>query len=119
MDGIKGFFGIHSPSTLFRDMIGKNLIKGIEVGVDVETPNLQENLEKNLGDVTAGLQTTLDIESAKLTAPNGGTGSVNLGGLTFHIDKFVNNTDRDMQSLVEEAMEVAEEYIRRKGGAFA
>lgn len=120
VDGIKDFFGIHSPSTLFRDMIGKNLIKGVEVGVDVETPNLQENLEKNLGDVTAGLQTTLDVESAKLNVSNGsGTGGVNLGGLSFHIDKFVNNTDKDMQSLVEEAMEVAEEYIVRKGGVFA
>ena len=97
----------------------KNLVKGIAVGVDVETPNLQENLEKNLGDVTAGLQTTLDVESAKLNISNDGAGAVNLGGLSFHIDKFINNTDKDMQSLVEEAMEIAEEYIVRKGGVFA
>lgn len=119
VDKIKNFFGIHSPSTVFRDMIGKNLVKGIAVGVDVETPNLQENLEKNLGDVTAGLQTTLDVESAKLNISNDGAGAVNLGGLSFHIDKFINNTDKDMQSLVEEAMEIAEEYIVRKGGVFA
>lgn len=119
VDKIKNFFGIHSPSTVFRDMIGKNLVKGIAVGVDVETPNLQENLEKNLGDVTAGLQTTLDVESAKLNISNDGAGAVNLGGLSFHIDKFINSTDKDMQSLVEEAMEIAEEYIVRKGGVFA
>lgn len=120
VDKIKGFFGIHSPSTLFRDMIGKNLVKGISVGVDMETPDLQKNLEKNLGDVTAGLQATIAAESAKLSVePNGAAVGTNLGGLTFHIEKFVNNTDKDLRQLTEEAMEVAEEYIRRKRGVFA
>lgn len=32
LDGIKGVFGIHSPSTVFRDQIGDNLAKGIGVG---------------------------------------------------------------------------------------
>lgn len=32
MNGIKSFFGIHSPSTLFRDEIGKNLALGIGEG---------------------------------------------------------------------------------------
>ena len=32
MDGIKGFFGIHSPSTLFRDEVGKNLALGVGEG---------------------------------------------------------------------------------------
>lgn len=33
MDGIKGFFGIHSPSTVFAD-IGMNLNKGLAKGLD-------------------------------------------------------------------------------------
>lgn len=119
VDKIKGFFGIHSPSTLFRDMIGKNLVKGISVGVDVETPNLQKDIEDNMGSVTAGLKTTLDMESAKLNIEQNAPSGVNLGGLHFEIDTFVNNTERDLQQLVEEGMEVAEEYIRRRGGVFA
>ena len=35
-DKIKGFFGIHSPSTLFRDQIGKNLALGIGEGFEDE-----------------------------------------------------------------------------------
>lgn len=119
VDKIKGFFGIHSPSTLFRDMIGKNLVKGISVGVDVETPNLQKDIEDNMGSVTAGLKTTLDMESAKLNIEQNAPSGVNLGGLHFEIGTFVNNTERDLQQLVEEGMEVAEEYIRRRGGVFA
>ena len=43
----------------------------------------------------------------------------NLGGVNFKIDKFVNNTDMDLHQIIGEAMEVAEEYIKRRGGAFA
>ena len=118
-NGILDFFGIHSPSTMFRDMIGKNLVRGIAVGVDVETPNLQDDLQENLGSVTAGLEGTLGAENAKLKVSGGGFGSINLGGITFHIDNFYNSTDKDMEKLTEEAMECAEEYIRRRGGVFA
>lgn len=34
---IKSFFGIHSPSTLFRDKIGKMLPQGLAVGIDADT----------------------------------------------------------------------------------
>ena len=118
VDRIKDFFGIHSPSTMFRDMIGKNLVKGIAVGFDVETPNLQEQINDNLDGVTAGIQNTFDIE-ARRGAPQEGTSPVNLGGITFSIQNFYNSTDRDVQELTEEAMEVAEDYIRRRGGVFA
>ncbi|MBR5157825.1 MAG: phage tail tape measure protein [Clostridia bacterium] len=42
----------------------------------------------------------------------------NLGGLNFNIDKFVNNTDKDLHQIMGEFMEIAEEYIKRRGGAF-
>ena len=45
--------------------------------------------------------------------------NTNLGGLNFTIEKFENHTDKDLRELMGEAMEVAEEYIKRRGGAFA
>lgn len=36
-DSIKSFFGIHSPSTLFRDKIGKMLPQGLAIGIDADT----------------------------------------------------------------------------------
>lgn len=119
VDGIKDFFGIHSPSTVFRDMIGKNLVKGIAVGVDVETPNLRSDLEENMESVTAGLQGTLNLEGYRTQAEEPEQGGATLGGLTFSIQNFYNYTDKDMRQLTEEAMEIAEEYIRRRGGVFA
>ena len=41
---VKGFFGIHSPSRLFRDEIGVMLVKGMIVGVQKENKNLVDAL---------------------------------------------------------------------------
>lgn len=66
-NGFKDFFGIHSPSTLFRDMIGKNIIKGIGVGIDVETPNLEKEVDGNLEDLTRKMRATIDFETTKVS----------------------------------------------------
>jgi phage-related protein len=36
LGGLKDFFGIHSPSTVFRDQIGRNLVRGLADGIDAE-----------------------------------------------------------------------------------
>lgn len=37
LDAIKGFFGIHSPSTVFRDQIGRNIGLGVAEGIEDST----------------------------------------------------------------------------------
>lgn len=55
--GVKGFLGIHSPSRLMRDMIGKNMMLGWEIGIDknARRPQLAMAgaIEAVLPDVTA------------------------------------------------------------------
>lgn len=48
LDGIKGFFGIHSPSTLFRDEIGSNLAKGVGVGFENEMTSVTKDIQNAL-----------------------------------------------------------------------
>ncbi|NFH81718.1 phage tail tape measure protein [Clostridium botulinum] len=38
-DSVCNFFDIHSPSRLMRDLVGKNIIAGISVGMQNELPN--------------------------------------------------------------------------------
>ena len=49
---IKGFFtnpfGIHSPSTFMRDMVGKNLVLGMQVGYDENLPDFRKNIQKSV-----------------------------------------------------------------------
>lgn len=55
-DGIKSFFGIHSPSKLFADKVGKML--GLGVG---------EGFDDSLGTVYKDMQRAIENENAKLT----------------------------------------------------
>lgn len=66
--GIKDFFGIHSPSRIMRDLIGTNIVKGIGVGIDVETPNLEKDIDANMSDLVAKMKGAVDYETANTTA---------------------------------------------------
>ena len=55
VSGFKTIFGIHSPSTLFRDEIGKNLALGLGVG-------FTDNMEKVRRDMQKALPTSFDID---------------------------------------------------------
>jgi hypothetical protein len=51
-DGVKGFFGINSPSGLFRDEVGKYIPQGIAVGVENEMPETADRIKKSIKDNT-------------------------------------------------------------------
>lgn len=47
-DGVKSFFGIHSPSRLFRDEVGNMLAQGIGVGFEEEIPDVNNDIQRSL-----------------------------------------------------------------------
>lgn len=47
--GIKGFFGIHSPSTVMRDQVGKYLAEGVAVGWEKNDPMASIGRDLNVG----------------------------------------------------------------------
>lgn len=65
-NGVKSFFGIHSPSTLFRDEIGKNLALGIG-----------EGFEDNIGGIMNDMQHTVDKITPSVEMV--GSAGVNIG----------------------------------------
>lgn len=67
VDSIKSFFGIHSPSTLFKDEIGKNLALGVG-----------EGFSATMADVSADMQGAIPTEfdtSVKMNASSSAYGS--------------------------------------------
>ena len=48
LNGIKSFFGIHSPSTMFRDEIGTNMAKGIGIGFEEEMQDVNSTIQNSL-----------------------------------------------------------------------
>lgn len=56
IDGVKKFLKINSPSRLARDVIGKNLIAGVGVGVEQQTPRLIQQSQKSMDKLVAGIK---------------------------------------------------------------
>lgn len=66
IDGIKGFFGIHSPSKVFNQEIGKFLALGLGEGFD-----------DNLGKVYKQMKSAVDFETQKLSTNLSTTATMN------------------------------------------
>lgn len=74
-NGIKSFFGIHSPSKLFRDEIGKNLILGVGVAFEKDDDLIDKQINDFGDDVYKKMQGAVNMETGKM-AFSGTSGSV-------------------------------------------
>ena len=71
----KSVFGIHSPSKLFRNEIGKNLILGVGVAFEKDDSLIDKQINDFGDDVYKKMQGAVNIETGKM-AFSGTTGSV-------------------------------------------
>ena len=55
LNGIKNALGIHSPSTVFRDVIGKNMALGIGVGFEKGINAVENDINKAMKEITPNL----------------------------------------------------------------
>ena len=99
-DSIMNFFGIHSPSTLFRDTIGENLALGIGEGFSDTMTDVTKDMQNALPtsfdidpdvNITSGdmRMQTLPQSTSIVPAVQSGMGAVNF---TLNIENF-NNAD--------------------------
>ena len=61
-DGFKDFFGIHSPSRLMRDSIGKFLLPGVAVGMEMTTDTTAGDINRSLRD----MMHDVDVDSVQM-----------------------------------------------------
>ncbi len=66
LNGIKSFFGIHSPSTVFRDQIGRFMAEGIGVGFEDEMKNVSNTMQ-NAIPTDFDINSTLSMQNSKET----------------------------------------------------
>lgn len=71
----KNVFGIHSPSKLFRDEIGKNLILGVGVAFEKDDSLIDRQINDFGDDVYKKMQGAVNMETGKM-AFSGTTGSI-------------------------------------------
>ncbi|MHB7978929.1 phage tail tape measure protein [Clostridium sporogenes] len=113
VDGARDALGIHSPSCVFRDQVGKYMAQGVGVGFENETDNIKRSMQKDLSNLTAKMKTTVDLETSrtskamtarvnKTTNNTIETINNNDNGVTLKVDKFINNTKQDIKNIAEE-----------------
>lgn len=68
VDGAKAALGIHSPSRVMRDEVGKWIMPGVEVGMDKTMPDLQSNMKEKLLNLTREMKAKVAYESQSLGA---------------------------------------------------
>lgn len=66
VDGVKGALGIHSPSKVFADEIGKWIPPGIGVGIEAEMPDLYKQMDDEMTSLGKRMQTAVNVETGKI-----------------------------------------------------
>lgn len=96
VDGIKGFFGIASPSKVFRDQIGKNLAlgmaEGIEDNADAPLDAMSDLSDDLLGQ--AGEMNGLTFERNLNTTFGGAQAAEAQNGLLGKLDKILDAIEK-------------------------
>ena len=70
LNGIKSFFGIHSPSTVFRDQIGKFMAEGIGEGFVDEMDEISKEMENAIPtEMDVGINASPNVLSTSITSP--------------------------------------------------
>lgn len=121
VDKIKGFFGIHSPSTLFRDEIGKNLALGLGDGFDREMKTVAKDMENAIPtDFDADVQYTVGAAGGyRGAALSGGTSNAYNQSFTININVDHMDNDTDLNALATNLSEIIAQQTVQKGNVYA
>ena len=127
VDGVKDALGIHSPSRVFRDEVGRYMAQGVGVGFTNEEENIQKDINNSLDDVIANVKTQVLFENAR-SIP---TGAMNnnyyttentiennsFTGLKEYIEQIANRPIKiaiDGQEFIEATSDNLEEFMIEK-----
>ncbi len=109
LNGIKSFFGIHSPSTVFRDEVGKNLALGVGLGFSDEMVEVAEKMQNSIpSNFDVGVNTNMvtnGYNSNDIGRNITDTSDYNPGQVSpiyITIENFNNNREQDIEDLSEE-----------------
>ena len=70
LSAAKNFLGIHSPSTVFRDQVGKYMAEGMGIGFKTNMP--VDEMEKSIGKAVDKVQNAVSAVSSEAVKTSGG-----------------------------------------------
>ena len=112
---IKDILGIHSPSRVFADEIGKMIPPGIALGVDQALPKAIRDIQSGFRALPKMVMPQMAFAGG-MTAPDANSYTNNLGGVSINV---YGAPGQDEDALVRIIMERIDASVSRKGAVFA
>lgn len=104
VDWVKKAFGIHSPSKIFADEVGKFIPPGITLGVEAAMPKAMREMGEMVG------------ELATVPLPGSSTSTTNVGGVQITV---YGAEGQDVNALADVVMYRLQSAVERKEAVFA
>ena len=76
LDGMKSALGIHSPSKVFQEQVGKWIPEGVAIGIEANTDSAIKSIDKMNNEIFDKMESAVAFESGKMSV-SGINGSVN------------------------------------------
>ena len=108
LDGLKNFFGIASPSKLFRDQIGKNLVLGLVDGITDNEGLVTDAMNELAGLTTGSLDANLAIPSGNGLPFRSGA---SIGDITLNIYP---SEGMDEEALAQRTVDILVQQIEKE-----
>lgn len=119
IDNVKGFFGIHSPSRVFKNEIGVWLPMGMAEGIASKSDKVIEALVQPLYDSQKIISKESNILSKNLTATIvGAVKKINLGNKSFGevgdtlISSLTENIDKNKQNAINSVSDLIDKMVK-------
>lgn len=112
-DAAKDFLGIHSPSRLMRDQVGRYISEGIAVGIDQNVDSIEDSM-RNISDLVAQPMSVGEVGFA------GGSGSGNAynssNSVVINVYGAVGQNVNELAEIVSRKINAS---VNRRGAAWA
>ena len=108
VDGVKDTLGIHSPSRVFEEQVGKYMAQGSVVGFTNELDSAQREIDKSLGNLTKRATQITPVQEVKQ--------STNILAFNKKVDtsRYTDNSDKTVIVYTTNIIEMDGEEISRK-----
>lgn len=121
VNSLKDFFGIHSPSTVLRDEIGKYLGLGIGAGFSESMSTVKRQMQQSLQAATdfsiPGLTAGVHYAPANLATPTSASGSTtNYGGVSINVYA---QPGQDVNAIADTVMRKMQTAVERRNAVWA
>lgn len=111
LNGIKSALGIHSPSKVFEEQVGKNMALGVGEGFKNAMNSVQRQMQSS---IPTEFETDVKTNINSLKLPIAGyRNETESSGFNIYIENFINNRSQDVQAFAQEL----EFYARRSNFA--